>query len=76
MKKWYKSKTVLFNLLLAVLAAAEASFSLLQQYLPVNTYALLSFILTVGNVALRFISTQTLVERRKQDESVNTERRS
>lgn len=75
MKKWWKSKTILFNLIVTVLAATEASFSLVQSFVPVNIYAALSFILTVGNVGLRFISTQTVVERRKELSKVENDRR-
>lgn len=67
MKKWWQSKTVWFNALMAVATAAEASFSLLKDALPVNAYAVLSFALTVGNVLLRFTSTQTLMDRRKNE---------
>lgn len=67
MKKWWQSKTVWFNAIMATATAAEASFSLLKEIIPVNSYAVLSFMLTVGNVFLRFVSAETLVDRRKNE---------
>ena len=75
MKKWWKSKTVLFNLAMTILAASEAAFPVIQPILPVSVHGIILFALTVGNVALRFISTQTIVDRRKKDDQVTMERR-
>jgi hypothetical protein len=61
-KPWYKSKTIWFNIGVAGLAALEGSFSMLQPLLPVNTYAILSTLLVVGNAALRIISTAKLTK--------------
>lgn len=62
MKPWYKSKTIWFNILVAGLAALEGGFSMLQPMLPVNTYAILSTILVVGNAMLRVISVSKLTK--------------
>lgn len=59
-KPWWKSRTVWFNAVLLGLAAAESRLSLLQALLPVNVYSLLSFVLPVGNVMLRFITQQAV----------------
>jgi hypothetical protein len=61
-KPWYKSKTIIFNIVVAMLAALEGAFSMLQPLLPMNTYAILSTILIIGNAALRVISTANLTK--------------
>lgn len=55
-KKWWKSKTLIFNGVAASLVALEASFGLLQPYMPGNVYAIASIILVMGNAILRVIS--------------------
>jgi len=62
MKPWYKSKTLWFNLLVTGLVALEASFSMLQPMLPVNTYGILTVVLAVGNAFLRVISSTSLTK--------------
>lgn len=62
-KPWWASRTLWFNLLVAVAAAAEAGFGVLQPLLPVNAFAALTFLLTVGNAALRVLTTSSLVLR-------------
>jgi hypothetical protein len=61
MKQWYKSKTLWFNLLIAGLAALEASFSFLQPLFSESVYGILITVLTIGNALLRIISTQTII---------------
>lgn len=61
-KKWYTSKTLWFNLLVSGLGALEASFSVLQDVIPVNVYAVLVVVLAVGNAILRVISTAKLIK--------------
>lgn len=58
MKPWYLSKTIWFNIVVASMAGVETSFQLLQSVLPVQSYQAWLFIVTVGNVALRAITTQ------------------
>ena len=58
MKAWWKSKTLWFNALVAALAAAEASFSLIQPYVPGNIYGWGLLLLTCGNALLRILTTQ------------------
>lgn len=62
-KPWWQSKTLWFNLVVAVAAAAEASVGLLQPLLPINIFEALSFLLVVGNAALRVISKTALALR-------------
>lgn len=59
-KKWYKSKTLMFNVFCAALAALEASAGVLQPLLPVSVYAILSVVLPVGNAMLRIVTNQGL----------------
>ena len=61
-KKWYKSRTLWFNLVVTSLVALEASFNMLQSVLPANWYAILYVLLAVGNAVLRVISTATLTK--------------
>lgn len=58
MKKWYRSKTLWFNAIMAGLAAAEASVNLLQPVAGDKAFGLLAIALAVGNAILRVVSTQ------------------
>lgn len=60
MKKWYKSKTVILNLAVAVLTVLESSTGVLQPLLPTHWFAFVAIALPVANVALRFITTQPI----------------
>lgn len=60
-KVWWRSKTLWFNALCAALGAAELGLGLLQPALPLNAYAVLSFVLAVGNAALR-VTTRMPIE--------------
>jgi len=57
-KKWYHSKIMLFNLLVASMLLVEQNLNLIQPLLPINIYALLSFIVPLVNMWLRVITTQ------------------
>ena len=57
-KPWWKSKTMILNLVAAALLAAEPQFHLLQSVLPGNAYAVLAIALTVANAVLRVVTTQ------------------
>ena len=59
-KPWYQSKTIWFNVLVAAFAALEASASMIQPFLQGNVYGYALLILTVGNAALRIITSQGL----------------
>lgn len=58
MKSWWKSKTLWFNMIVAVLATLEATTGLLQPFLPGHWYAAVAIGLPVVNVILRVITTQ------------------
>lgn len=64
-KRWYCSKTLWFNLILLMLAAAETQLNVLKDVLPGGLYAWLAFILPVGNTALRFLSTTALTVKKQ-----------
>lgn len=55
-----KSKTVWFNTIVGMLLAAEPVIGLLQPVLGASTYGIVSFILIIGNVGLRAITTKAL----------------
>ena len=59
-KPWWHSRTLWFNLIIAVLAAAEAGLDLLKAMLPFNAFALLAFVLALGNAGLRVITVAAL----------------
>ena len=56
MKKYVVSKTLWFNALLGAVAALEGSFQVLQPHMPVNVFAALTVVLTVGNGVLRAVT--------------------
>ena len=59
-KPWYQSKTIWFNIAVASLAALEVSASMIQPFVQGNVYGYGLLLLTVGNAALRIITTQGL----------------
>ena len=58
MKKWYKSKTIWFNVLAAMGAALEASLAIIQGEVKPELYLALVVFVAGGNVILRVLSTQ------------------
>ena len=62
MKPWYKSKTIIFNAVVAALAALEGVTGLLAPYTGPNFYAALCVVLPIGNAVLRVISNTTLTK--------------
>lgn len=62
-KPWWLSRTIWFNVICTGLAAAEMSLGMLQALLPVNAYAVLSFVLVVGNTVLRGLTSTPLAVR-------------
>jgi hypothetical protein len=57
MKKWWKSKTIIFNMVMAGLVTLEATMHQLSTLVPANWYAIISIVLPVGNAMLRIITT-------------------
>ncbi len=62
MKKWYRSKTLWFNTIVAALAALEGVTGLLAPYTGQNFYSALCVVLPIGNAMLRVISTEGLTK--------------
>ena len=60
-KPWYTSKTLWFNLICTALFAAEVNFKVLEGLIPGAVYSALAFVLPVGNMILRFITTTALI---------------
>lgn len=56
-KPWYQSRTLWFNAIVLMLAAAEAQVGVIKDALPGGLYAWLAFGLPVVNALLRFITT-------------------
>ena len=57
MKKWYKSKTLWFNVAVAMGAAVEASLTLVQGYFDPRVFLALIGLVAGINVVLRFLTT-------------------
>lgn len=62
MKKWWQSKTIWFNIIVASLVALEETFSALQGLLPANVYAIAVPVLAIGNAVLRIVTTQGITK--------------
>lgn len=56
-KPWWESRTMIVNVVAALLMALEAQWHLLQPYLPVNFWVAMSIALPVVNAALRMVTT-------------------
>lgn len=63
-KQWAHSRVLWFNAFCLAVGAAEAKWNLLEQVLPGNAYAWGAFILAVGNVFLRALTSQAVTLRK------------
>jgi len=59
-KAYYKSRTLWFNLAVALLAVLDTYSSLLHSYLPDFLYVALLLLIAAGNTYLRTVTTQGL----------------
>lgn len=57
MKKWYRSKTLWFNVAVAIGAAVESSLSLIEGYFDPRMFLALIGLTAGVNVLLRFLTT-------------------
>jgi len=62
MKKWYKSKTLWFNVAVAIGTAVEASLTLVQGYFDPRMFLALIGITAGVNVVLRFMTTTSVTK--------------
>ena len=62
MKKWYKSKTLWFNVAVAIGAAVETSLSLVQGYFDPRFFLALIGLTSGVNVVLRFMTTTAVTK--------------
>jgi hypothetical protein len=62
MKKWYQSKTVWFNVLIAMGAAIEASLNIVEGYFDPKIYFGLVVLIAGVNVVLRCISASAITK--------------
>lgn len=69
MKKWYKSRTLVFNALCAGLFALEASLDLFKPLVGDKFYPLLAGGLLTVNAMLRTVTTQPIKEPKPNDEN-------
>lgn len=63
MKKWYKSKTLIVNAVVAGLVALEAVTGLLKPYLGDDFYVIIAVALPILNAMLRVITTEPVAFR-------------
>lgn len=58
MKKWYKSKTLWFNVLVAIGSAVEVSLTLVQDYFDPRIFLAIIGLTAGVNVILRFMTSK------------------
>lgn len=59
-KKWWKSKTLWFNIVSGVLLALESNMQLIQQAVGENAYLVMLLVNIVGNAVLRALTKESL----------------
>lgn len=59
---WIKSKTLWFNIIVAVLGIIEMNMSLMQPYLG-DSYGIIFMVIAVINVILRTVTTTSLKDK-------------
>lgn len=69
MKKWYKSRTLIFNALCAGLFALEASMELFKPLVGDKFYPLLAGGLLTVNAMLRTVTTEPITESKTNDKT-------
>lgn len=60
MKKWKKSKTLVFNAAMSLLTVVELKLHLLQPYLPENYFVIVAIAVPAVNIFLRTVTTQPI----------------
>lgn len=59
-KKWWRSKTLWFNIVSGVLLALESNMQLIQQAVGENAYLVMLLVNIVGNAVLRALTKESL----------------
>lgn len=59
-KRWWRSRTVWFNVAVAVFASLELSLGVLQPVLSANWFVLISVAVPIINIMLRSVTTMPL----------------
>lgn len=59
-KKWWRSKTLWFNIVSGVLLALESNMQLIQQAMGENVYLVMLLVNIVGNAVLRALTKESL----------------
>lgn len=59
-KPWYKSKTIRFNVISGLLMGAEVHLELLRPIMGESVYGIALFVITMGNVYFRTITTSPI----------------
>lgn len=72
-KPWWRSRTLLINAAVLMLAAAETQLQVLQPLMPVNVYSLIAFGLPLVNALLRVITVQPLASGRTRCDAADTD---
>lgn len=62
-KKFFKSKTILFSAILAILGAVELNLSLLRGIFSEDVYGVLMMVVSACVAVLRVITTQALKDK-------------
>lgn len=65
-KRILKSKTIVFNCIIAVLAAIELNVHLLQDYLG-HYYGVFFICITCANIVLRFVTSTPILQKKEKD---------
>ena len=61
-KKWIKSRTLIFNFVCLTLSSLEATLPILQPLLGEQSYLVIIFVVTLGNMLLRFDTNAALTK--------------
>jgi hypothetical protein len=59
-KKWYQSKTIIFNTIIIGLTALEANFHTVKEVFGINIFLYLSIAVPMVNFYLRMITTKAI----------------
>ncbi len=70
MKNWKQSKTIIFNILVAVLGAVELNYDFIKEQNP-EYYMYIVIFVTAVNIYLRTITTQPIKEKKEKNANIS-----